>query len=192
MSSSNLLNIDWSDEDSDSFDCNESKYEYLVPDFLKSAEKFIQAENDDNNYQTLSGVGRHRGAIELQATAGCEASVNAFPIDIFEQFVNVSMDTELCYQGEVCNKYSAGDLKKKLQMGNDSYLISQKSEGCAFLIKYSSADKVIAGIRVLVGSASLEHVPTWLTCHGQTRETKPSTRRWYEFLFFDHTIYYIP
>jgi hypothetical protein len=116
------------------------------------------------------------------------STTDAFPIDIFEHLVNVSMDSELQYHGEICKQYSPGDLKKKLQMSHDSYLLSQTSEGCAFSVRYVTPDKVIAAVRVLVGCASLEHIPMRLAVHGKVRETKASTRRWYEFFFTDEEI----
>ncbi|KAH3761904.1 auxin transport protein BIG [Pelomyxa schiedti] len=104
----------------------------------------------------------------------------AFPLDFFEHVENITADITLA--GDILQAYTSDQAKARLAK-NDEYLVSPHADHFDITIQNSDSSRVMVGIRVLVGNASLQHVPETFQLFGRSIRTKEAARRWYDIPF---------
>ena len=69
-------------------------------------------------------------------------------------------------------------MQEKLSSDSDDYFLSPQLDGFSFAIHVHRDDIVVTGLRVLVGSASEDHIPTAVFVQGRRVPTKANCTRW--------------
>eukprot|EP01119_Soliformovum_irregulare_P005782 TRINITY_DN1752_c0_g1_i5.p1 TRINITY_DN1752_c0_g1~~TRINITY_DN1752_c0_g1_i5.p1 ORF type:complete len:4545 (-),score=1275.14 TRINITY_DN1752_c0_g1_i5:38-13672(-) len=103
-----------------------------------------------------------------------------FPITFFEQVECVTANLNIA--GEILQHYTADQAKERLNSPKQ-YVVSPKQEGFSITWQNPNADQVLVGVRVLVGSASVQHIPSELRLFDRTVEVTEGLRRWYDLPF---------
>lgn len=105
------------------------------------------------------------------------------PCTIFESLSLVQPGL-LNLEGELCGSASTDDVRRCLRSSNDDYIVSSRVDGGSGILRVPKLDQ-LAAIRVLLGSASLEHLPTYLVVGGRWFRTLRQ-RRWYDVVLDEH------
>ncbi|KAK7478490.1 hypothetical protein BaRGS_00030249, partial [Batillaria attramentaria] len=106
-------------------------------------------------------------------------SIN-FPIDFFEH-CQQSNDVE--YGGnDVLQVYNVQQVKHRLNT-TGMYIASTKSAGFNVEISNSNTANVMVGLRVLVGTQSVDKAPSYLEIFGRTTQVTLSRARWFDLPF---------
>jgi len=93
----------------------------------------------------------------------------SFPLDFFEHVECITPSVSL--GGDVLLCYSSETAKQRLAANGD-YIVALQNELFNILVQNPNADMVIVGLRVLVGAASLKHIPTSFQIFNRTIVTK--------------------
>ncbi|CAM9125105.1 unnamed protein product, partial [Phaeothamnion confervicola] len=105
----------------------------------------------------------------------------SFPVEAFESMLNVTTEPGLTLVGEALGTASSQQALAKLRAAGDEYLMTPRLEGGAIGISLPRRpDLVLTGVRVLVGAASMDHVPRELRIMGRVRRTAEGQKRWYD------------
>ncbi|XP_060554667.1 E3 ubiquitin-protein ligase UBR4-like, partial [Ruditapes philippinarum] len=106
-------------------------------------------------------------------------SVN-FPIDFFE---NCQQSNDIEYGGnDVLQIYNIQQVKHRLNT-TGMYIASTKPAGFTIEMTNTSATTVMVGVRVSVGSQSVERAPTYLEVFGRTVQVQCLKPRWVDLPF---------
>ncbi|KAF2077723.1 hypothetical protein CYY_000970 [Polysphondylium violaceum] len=101
-----------------------------------------------------------------------------FPIDFFENVECITPSVK--YGGDPLQYYSQDVIKQRLSF-NDEYVVCQSLESMNLIIYNSNnSSNVICGIRVLVGNASVKHIPTEFRIYNRVIPVKEGMKRWYD------------
>jgi len=103
-----------------------------------------------------------------------------FPVDFFEKAECITPSITLA--GDVLESYTSEVAKGRLAM-NDEYIVSLHTDSFTIVIQNNNPDLVMVGVRVLVGNASLLHIPTTLKVFDRVIELNEGMRRWYDIPF---------
>ncbi|KAL4218587.1 perineurial glial growth [Mactra antiquata] len=106
-------------------------------------------------------------------------SVN-FPIDFFE---NCQQSNDIEYGGnDVLQIYNVQQVKHRLNT-TGMYIASTKPAGFTIEMTNTNNSTVMVGVRVFVGSQSLERAPTYLEVFGRTIQVQCTKPRWLDLPF---------
>jgi len=107
-------------------------------------------------------------------------STTTFPVDYFEGLRRITDRVEI--GGDILQCYSSEVAKQKLA-ANDDYIVSPHKDRLVITIHNSDPTLLIAAVRVLVGNASVQHIPSSLVVFDRTITLTAATRRWYDIPF---------
>ena len=107
------------------------------------------------------------------------ASTQQFDIDYFEKCAQIN-DYELSGR-EILEVYNTQQLKSRLSLGNTKCVMCTCVEGFSLEITYSAASMLLTGVRVHLGTSSLERVPLFIEVLGRrVAIAKPQRARWFD------------
>ena len=100
------------------------------------------------------------------------------PIDFFEK-VDCITD-KIILSGDILLCYTSDAALTQLQ-SQSGYIVIPNSSKFEVIIENTIPHMVIAGVRILVGGASTEHIPKTISVLDKTLDCKKDIRKWYEF-----------
>ena len=109
----------------------------------------------------------------------------SFPVDFFERTTCVTANPEISLGGDVVHNSTPSTAKQRLSPNTDDYVSSPHKASLTLTIHNASSQQVLAGVRVLLGSAHPQHIPASFTLFGRTISTQEGQRRWYDVPFTD-------
>eukprot|EP01087_Luapelamoeba_hula_P004901 TRINITY_DN1489_c1_g1_i4.p1 TRINITY_DN1489_c1_g1~~TRINITY_DN1489_c1_g1_i4.p1 ORF type:complete len:3101 (-),score=589.73 TRINITY_DN1489_c1_g1_i4:7370-16672(-) len=115
-------------------------------------------------------------AVATSATS----SNNSLAVDFFESTQNIT--STIVIGGDILKCFPSDEAKRRLAT-NDEYLASPVKEKMTLTISNPESALVMVGLRILVGNASVEHIPTSLRIFDRTVTFKERVRRWYDVPF---------
>lgn len=138
--------------------------------------------DDDLSSSVVSSTMAALGVDSARQSATTDQK-GAPPCTIFESLSLVQPGL-INLEGELCGSASNDDVRRCLRSSNDDYIVSSRVDGGSGLLRVPKLDK-LAAIRVLLGSASLEHLPTYLVVGGRWFRTLRQ-RRWYDVVLDEY------
>ncbi|KAI0242917.1 E3 ubiquitin-protein ligase UBR4 [Lamellibrachia satsuma] len=114
------------------------------------------------------------------AKAGRTSAHVSFPIDFFE---HCQQTNDIEYGGnDILQIYNTAQVKHRLNT-TGLYIASTKSTGFTIEITNLNSNNVMVGLRILVGSQSLERLPSYFEIFGRTIQINTNRVRWYDMPF---------
>ncbi|EFA82601.1 hypothetical protein PPL_04293 [Heterostelium album PN500] len=165
-----------------------SRYDYSIETPLTAptaASKSQSVETKESGIDILSLLKKSKkpttstaATLSTVSTASSKTSENpVFPIDFFEKVECITPQVK--FGGDPLMCYSQDLIKQRLA-NNDEYIACQNLDSLSLIAYNNDPDVVICGIRVLLGHASLKHIPTELRVFDRVITTTESLRRWYD------------
>ncbi|KYQ89094.1 hypothetical protein DLAC_10325 [Tieghemostelium lacteum] len=144
--------------------------------YIKQKQSLATKKSSD---PTSASVNNNNNNNNIISTSSLEniSSVPQFPIDFFERTECIT--TNVKYGGDPLNSYTQEIIKQKLA-SNDDYIVGQNLDSLSLIIYNNDNEKVMCGIRVLLGNASLKHVPTEIRVFSRVIPVTEGIRRWYD------------
>lgn len=103
-----------------------------------------------------------------------------FPVDFFESCQALN---EVEYGGnDLLQVYNVQQIKHRLNT-NGMYIASTKAGGFSVEIHNNNASMVMVGVRVHVGTQSIERAPSYLEVFGRTCQVSLTRNRWFDMPF---------
>ncbi|CAH1787172.1 unnamed protein product, partial [Owenia fusiformis] len=148
----------------------------------------IYMANPDHTNHWMSPLLQPHNAIAIlkptkkkkSAKAGRPAGSVNFPVDFFE-FAQHTNTVEFG-GNDVLQIYNAQQIKHRLNT-TGMYIASSKPSGFTIEVTNTTVSNVMVGIRVLVGSQSVERAPTYVEMFGRTVQVNVTKARWYDIPF---------
>ncbi|XP_067662559.1 E3 ubiquitin-protein ligase UBR4-like [Haliotis asinina] len=112
--------------------------------------------------------------------SGRPAGVVTFPIDFFE---HCQQTNDIEFAGnDVLQVYNVQQVKHRLNT-TGMYIASTKPAGFTIELSNTNNTTVMVGVRVMVGSQSLERAPSYLEVFGRTTQVNVNRARWIDMAF---------
>ncbi|XP_071821604.1 E3 ubiquitin-protein ligase UBR4-like isoform X2 [Apostichopus japonicus] len=112
--------------------------------------------------------------------AGRPTGQVSFPVDFFESCQALS---EVEYGGnDLLQVYNIQQIKHRLNT-NGMYVASTKAGGFSIDVFNNNASMVMVGLRVHVGTQSIERAPSYLEVFGRTSQVSLTRNRWFDMPF---------
>eukprot|EP01133_Synstelium_polycarpum_P011499 gene11499-13413_t len=158
------------------------RYDYALETPLTApAPKAVPAALSPNNPGIdVLAISRPQPAVEVAVPSSSSQQPAAgpeFPIDFFEKVECITPSIK--FGGDALSSYSSDVVKQRLA-SNDEYIVCANVDSLSLVCHNTNPDNIICGIRVLVGNASLKHIPKELKVLDRSIEITNGMRRWYD------------
>ncbi len=149
----------------------------------KSEEPRLTRKNAIKKKKSSASTQPNSNSNQAAASTSTITPSSMFDIDYFEKCAQIN-DYELGGR-DLLEVYNAQQLKSRLNLGNTRSVLSNRPDGFSLEISYTSAsasaNMLLIGCRVHLGTASLERVPAYFEVFGRRIPvTKPVRPRWYD------------